>query len=589
MGVVELVGVHDSVEFIPIVAGVLGRAGIRSRLIGRAAADAGHIRLSVETGAVRSPAQGYRLRVNTGGIRMIAASEAGFRHAAATLAQLLRCGRPALPAMTIEDWPDFEQRGVMLDISRDKVPTMATLRALVDRFAAWKLNELQLYTEHTFAYRGHERVWRGASPMTPAQICSLDAYCRERGIELVPNQNALGHMERWLKHEPYRRLAECTGSWTLPWGEVRSQPSTLCPLDVGSLALIEDLYAQLLPNFSSRRLNVGCDEPWELGQGRSRSAFARRGEGRVYLDWLLKVRRAAARHGRRIQFWSDWIQKHPELIARLPRDVTPMVWGYEAEHPFDRECRYPRDAGLRFYVCPGTSSWCSFGGRTENALANLRNAAKAGMRHGAAGYLMTDWGDYGHRQYLPVSVGPLVYGAGCAWCGEANAGMDVAALTSRHAFDSAEARAAEAWLELGRVSPGGKALKNQTRLFRVMQRPVGDAAAVEGLTRRSLDAVEARLSRVERLAVGARYPAADGAIMHDELSQTIRVLRHAVERARCSLGLRGARGTDWLARDLAGIVEEHRRLWRLRNRPGGLRSSVSYYLKMVKEYERFVG
>ena len=37
----------------------------------------------------------------------------------------------------------------MLDISRDKVPTMATLFHLIDRLAGWKINQLQLYIEHT--------------------------------------------------------------------------------------------------------------------------------------------------------------------------------------------------------------------------------------------------------------------------------------------------------------------------------------------------------------------------------------------------------------------------------------------------------
>ena len=55
--------------------------------------------------------------------------------------------------MKITDWPDYPQRGVMLDISRDKVPSMETLYQLIDLLASWKINQLQLYTEHTFAYR----------------------------------------------------------------------------------------------------------------------------------------------------------------------------------------------------------------------------------------------------------------------------------------------------------------------------------------------------------------------------------------------------------------------------------------------------
>lgn len=88
----------------------------------------------------------------------------------------------------------------MLDISRDKVPTLETTFALVDRLASWKINQFQLYTEHTFAYRHHEEVWAKASPFTGDDILALDAYCHERYIELVPNQNSFGHLHRWFEH-----------------------------------------------------------------------------------------------------------------------------------------------------------------------------------------------------------------------------------------------------------------------------------------------------------------------------------------------------------------------------------------------------
>ena len=66
------------------------------------------------------------------------------------------------------------------DIARDKVPTMETLEALVDRLASWKINQVQLYIEHTFAYRGHEEVWATASPLTPDEVVHLDEFCRAR-------------------------------------------------------------------------------------------------------------------------------------------------------------------------------------------------------------------------------------------------------------------------------------------------------------------------------------------------------------------------------------------------------------------------
>ena len=92
-----------------------------------------------------------------------------------------------------------------------------------------------------------------------------------------------------------------------------------------------------------------------------------------------------------------------------------MDWGYEAGHPFSSECALLRKADLTFYVCPGTSSWNSIGGRWKNARANLLEAAEAGLEYGAGGYLVTDWGDNGHWQQLPVSVPGFMLGAAAAW------------------------------------------------------------------------------------------------------------------------------------------------------------------------------
>ena len=90
---------------------------------------------------------------------------------------------------------------------------------------------------------------------------------------------------------------------------------------------------------------------------------------------------------------------------------------------------------MPFYVCPGTSTWCSLAGRTDNALGNLLNAAENGIKHGAIGYLNTDWGDRGHWQAPPVSYLGFAAGAAFSWALEANRAMDVPAVVSRFAFD----------------------------------------------------------------------------------------------------------------------------------------------------------
>jgi hypothetical protein len=537
--------------------------------------------------------QWYALRIRPNSIEIRAAADAGLRFAERSLDQLLSAGGPALRAMDIEDWPDFPVRGVMLDVSRDKVPTLATLEGLVDRLAAWKVNQLQLYTEHTFAYRGHERVWRGASPFTGRQIESLDRFCRARGVDLVPNQNSFGHMERWLRHAPYAALAETRGPWKTPFGTLRDRPATLNPLDPRSLRLVTSLYDQLLPHFSSRLFNVGCDETFELGQGASRAACARHGIGRVWLDYLKKLHRAVRRHGRRLLFWSDFLHEHPSVLREVPGDCIPLIWGYEADHPFDRQCRQVRARGLEFYVCPGASTWCSFSGRSSEARANILAAARAGRAHGAAGLLLTDWGDFGHRQYLPASYAPMVYAAAVGWCIEANQHLDIPAETSRHAFDDPSGEAGRLWFDAGRVhEPAGLPRRNKTLLFEIMQAPWDEVRRLPGLNRSALAPVRRSIDRLHRRLESFHPRGGEGSLVRRELQATLAVLRHAVDRADAALGVRRAAirraAVERLAADMRRIIARHRRLWLARNRPGGLADSLAWYRRNLGEYLRLL-
>ena len=177
----------------------------------------------------------------------------------------------------------------------------------------------------------HPEVWAKASPFTGEEILELDAYCRERHIELVPNQNSFGHMHRWFEHARYAPLAEAPDGFDFPWGDRSDGPFSLCPIDPGSLTLVTGLFDELLPHFTSKTFNVGCDETFDLGQGRSRAECDRVGTGRVYVDYLRKVYQAVTDRDHIMQFWGDIIVQYPELIPELPRDAIALEWGYEAE------------------------------------------------------------------------------------------------------------------------------------------------------------------------------------------------------------------------------------------------------------------
>ncbi len=545
--------------------------------------------LRVDSGRVKNE-EGYELAVTPNGIEIIAGSARGIFYGVCTLAQLItQSPNHPIPCLHIADHPDFPNRGVMLDISRDKVPTMATLFDLVDLLASWKINQLQLYTEHTFTYRNHREVWEHASPMTEQDILELDRFCRERFIELVPNQNSFGHLRRWLVHPRYRDLAECPDGCDTIWGHF-DEPFTLNPLDPRSLALIEELYDELLPNFSSRYVNVGCDETVDLGQGRSQAECQARGVGRVYLDFLLKIYRAVKARNRTMMFWGDIIVQHPELISGLPRDVIALEWGYEADHPFDEDGAKFAQAGIPFYVCPGTSSWNSIVGRTDNALANLRNAAENGLKHGAMGYLITDWGDNGHWQYLPFSYIGFAYGAAVSWAFTVNRDVDIARATSLFAFGDPTGTLGQIAFDLGNVYQTlGIELHNSTVLFRLMQWELDSIPEnISGLTPDLLKRTLRAIDRAMKLLRRSKPLRADAQLLIAEFESAAAMLHHACLRGLLALETNPARARAIkrkLKTDLASLIKTYRQLWHARNRPGGFKESVARLEKLRKEYE----
>jgi hypothetical protein len=532
-------------------------------------------RLTAETPGQQS----YRILINREVIEAVAHDAAGLFYAAVTLAQLARLSDNLLPGCEIADSPDFPVRGVMLDISRDKVPSMETLYWLVDMLAGLKVNQLQLYTEHTFAYRGHEEVWREASPMTGEEVRLLDSYCRARHIELVPNQNSFGHLERWLGLPRYNHLAELPqGGAPLPWGGKRDKPDTLCPTDPRSLDFLADLYDQLLPNFSSRLFNVGCDETFDLrGGGRSADLVRERGEGRVYLDFLKKIHALAAARGRRIAFWGDIIIRHPELVPELPQDAVALEWGYEDNHPFDAHGALFAASGIPFYVCPGTSSWNSLAGRTSNMVANMASAASNGLKHGACGYLMTDWGDRGHWQPLAVSLPGFAYGAAVAWGYARNANLLLHELLDRHlteGFGRTLLALGDAYLLCGALQA------NSTELFKILasprSRPLSDNVTAASL-RSVLECVDAQAGSL---------PSARS-IIAQETGQVIRLLRAACHRGIALIegGVDDDRTRRVLARETEDLMAAHAAVWRLRNREGGLKDSLARMEVILGEYK----
>lgn len=530
--------------------------------------------------------QEYQLLVKDQSVSIIGGAKEGVFYGVQTLRQLLAYAlteKKNLPELCITDSPDLLRRGFMLDISRDKVPTMKTLYQIVDLLASWKVNEFQLYTEHTFAYKNHKEVWENSSPMTAAEIAQLQQYCNDRFIDLVPNQNSFGHFENWLKYDTYLHLADCPTDCATIWG-ARSR-SSLDPTNPASFELVKELYDELLPNFNSKYFNIGCDETVELGLGNSKKMCDSIGLGRVYLNFLLKLNEEVNRHGKLAQYWGDIVIDHDSLIPFLPKNMTAMVWGYDTQYDFDKTLAKFEKAGLRFYVCPGTATWRSIIGRNDIAFTNEYNAAINAVKHGAAGMLVTNWGDLGHWQPLSVCYAPMMVGCSYAWHCDSSITSRIDFLLNQYLFEDATGNLGKAVMKLSYAHTYAKIPEGVANAFHLMLHrypwKMKNNYQTKELTISNLRKCETEIKDALTIMEEAKPQCEDHKIVMAELEQACNLALHGIKLGIARLQVNGYETLSIpydkrkaLSNELDKIIKNHKKLWVVRNRPGGLRESA---------------
>lgn len=528
--------------------------------------------------------EAYRIQINCNKVVLSASEPIGVFRGLQTLKQVT--GNPEykdpIPCMEIEDFPIIERRGFMLDVSRCKVPTMESVYSLIDLLAELRINEFQLYIEHTFAFRDHHKVWEHASPFTPNEIRKIDRYCQDRFIELIPNLNSFGHFERWLRHQEYRHMAECPDGFHRqdPF-MIREHGTTLKP-NQASLDFIDSLYSEYLPNFTSNKFNVGMDEPWELGQGWSKGEVEKKGKDKVYLNHLEGIRKCVESHGKEMQFWADVLLEKPENARLLPSSASPIIWGYEPDHPFSSQAEAISSSGLKYSLAPGTGNWRSFSGRWPNTRANIDSAISNAEKYQAQGVLLTSWGDCGNHQPWPTLYPPLFYASGRLWNKEE---INDAQLTKRmdeKLFTGRKEKISAILLELGKLDQVlGSNIPNSSLTWSILFDPQPEK--VEKLLKEKhthtqlIDGLSLLSSISDSFKPTSTHPNIQ--LFKDEISIGLALSTIALQK-----GVQILKGQKWEPLHKKDpIFANYQKVWLARARTGGLQESMDLLLNATTQ------
>jgi hexosaminidase len=353
--------------------------------------------------------EGYTIRYASNTLTLTGATGAGLFYAAQTAKQMIERlpSGLVLHAVEIHDWPAMRYRGLHDDLSRGPVDTLEFQKKLIRTLAAYKINVYSPYFENTQQYASNPLAAPPDGSISADDARELVAYADKYHITVIPEQEAIGHLRKMLLWETYADVAET------PHGAV------LSPGQPGSIPLIDQMFKELAGLYPGPFLHIGGDETIDLGIGRTRAAVDAQGLPAVYIDYLQRIVTSLEPLHRKILFWGDVAQSHPELLKALPpsikQQLIAVAWGYSPQSKgFLPELKPYVEAGIPVWVSPAINNYRQVWPNQQLALEDIQEFTRDGQRFGATGQLDTLWNDDG-ESLANMNWYGILFGAAAAW------------------------------------------------------------------------------------------------------------------------------------------------------------------------------
>lgn len=357
----------------------------------------------------------YILSIEEDYISVTGSCEEALMQGVQTLRQIYAVSGAVIKSMVIEDFPVIKNRGFYHDVTRGRVPRLSELKKLVDTMCYYKLNQLQLYVEHTYLFRNFSEVWRDETPLEAWEILELDQYCRERHVDLIPSLSTFGHLYKLLRTYSYGEYCERREAPYQPFSfDHRMHRHTVDVSNPDTLPLIKGMIREYMDLFSSQYFNICADETFDLCLEKSSHLKQEQEVKKIYTDYVRELSEFLLENGKIPMFWGDILCGFPEKIKDLPAENICLNWGYMPTQREDDTAALKK-AGATQYTCPGVGGWNQWVNLFENAYQNISRMCTYAVKYEAVGVLNTDWGDFGHINQPAFSVPGLIYGAAFSW------------------------------------------------------------------------------------------------------------------------------------------------------------------------------
>lgn len=300
----------------------------------------------------------------------------------------------------------FDTFGVMIDMSRNAVMTLDSLKRFLPLLKKMGYNCLMLYTEDTYEVNGEPYFGYMRGRYTKEELKEIDAYAHAIGMDVIPCVQTLAHLN----------------AATL-WNKL--------PFDCNDILLVDDertyefidrMFATLSECFVSKRIHIGMDEAHMVGRGKHCDIYGYERKFDIMIRHLNRVREIAKKYDFELLIWSDMFFRYwndgvariprakipQEIIDAFPTDVTPVYWDYyqTEEDSYAGMLENHAQFSKKMWFAGGIWSWRGWAPFNQFSIDSMVPAINACKKHHVRNVIMTLWGDNGaecsHFSQLPA-------------------------------------------------------------------------------------------------------------------------------------------------------------------------------------------
>ena len=291
----------------------------------------------------------------------------------------------------------FKYFGVMLDVSRNAVMTVETMKWYLPLLKKMGYNCVFLYSEDTYAVEGEPYFGYMRGRYTEAEMLEMDEFATSIGMEIIPCVQALAHV-----------------NGTLRWLHVNVDTDDIMLVDDDrTYELIDHMFASLSKCFKTRKIHVGMDEAYMLGRGKHLDIHGYEPISSIMKRHLDRVCEIAKKHGYEdVMLWSDMYMRAfnngnyyltdytkvpKDVIEAVPENVIPVYWDYyhKEERIYDIHFDAHKQMSKNTWFGGGTWSWGGFMPHNDYGMMTMLPGIRSAVKNKVKNAFITMWGDDG--------------------------------------------------------------------------------------------------------------------------------------------------------------------------------------------------